>query len=80
MAEICLRVSVLENVVREMKRRQLDNVRLSFIEPDEELSAALSIEGLNSVRPSVAVDVDDLENDSTVESLFNSATVFTNMT
>ena len=80
MDEVCLSLSALENIVREMKRRQLDHVRLSIAPAEDDLPASLTVEGLNVVRPSVVVNVDDLESDPAVESLFSAATVFTNIT
>lgn len=80
MDKICLRVSVLESLVRDLKHHQLDNVCLSVMDADEEMPAALIIKGVNSVRPSIVVDWDELESDPAVAALFSSATTRTSVT
>ena len=78
--EVFLRLSVLENVVREMKRSQLDLVCLSILEADQESPSLLVVEGMNTVRPGIKVDFDMLESDSLVQSLFDASTGFTSAT
>lgn len=82
MDSVYLRVSTLEKLVLELKHHQLDLVCLSVLDadPEDSFSATLSVEGINSVRPAMTIDVDGLESDPAVARVFESSAGFTNLT